>query len=85
MRQISFGWIAGAAALLPDAAWAADNALLPRNLSPWGMFLGADIVVKVVIVGLAIASLVTWTVWLAKTFELRRQAEGKPRLADPHR
>jgi biopolymer transport protein ExbB len=36
------------------------------------MFLNADIVVKVVMVGLAVASLVTWTVWLAKTIELRR-------------
>jgi biopolymer transport protein ExbB len=35
------------------------------------MFLNADIVVKAVIIGLAFASLVTWTVWLAKTFELR--------------
>jgi biopolymer transport protein ExbB len=45
--------------------------LLPRNLSPWGMFLNADLVVKGVMVGLALASLVTWTVWLAKTIELR--------------
>ena len=66
---------AGVAALLPGAAFAAaDNALLPRNLSPWGMFMGADIVVKAVMIGLAFASLVTWTVWLAKTIELRRQA-----------
>jgi biopolymer transport protein ExbB len=35
------------------------------------MFLNADIVVKAVIIGLAFASLVTWTVWLAKTLELR--------------
>jgi biopolymer transport protein ExbB len=49
----------------------AVNPLLPRNLSPWGMFLNADIVVKAVMVGLALASLVTWTVWLAKTIELR--------------
>ena len=57
----------------PQAAHAAtDNALLPRNLSPWGMFMNADIVVKAVMVGLAFASLVTWTVWLAKTIELRR-------------
>ena len=48
------------------------NPLLPRNLSPWGMFLNADIVVKAVMIGLAFASLVTWTVWLAKTIELRR-------------
>jgi biopolymer transport protein ExbB len=47
------------------------NPLLPRNLSPWGMFLNADIVVKAVMVGLAFASLATWTVWLAKTVELR--------------
>ena len=49
----------------------APGPLLPRNLSPWGMFLNADIVVKAVMVGLAFASLVTWTVWLAKTIELR--------------
>ena len=47
------------------------DALLPRNLSPLGMFLNADIVVKAVMIGLAFASLVTWTVWLAKTIELR--------------
>jgi biopolymer transport protein ExbB len=46
------------------------NPLLPRNLSPWGMFLSADIVVKAVMIGLALASLLTWTVWLAKTIEL---------------
>ncbi len=44
---------------------------LPEDLSPWGMFLNADIVVKLVILGLAFASLVTWTVWVAKTLELR--------------
>ena len=52
------------------------SALLPRDLSPWGMFMNADVVVKVVMVGLVIASVVTWTVWLAKTIELlkaRRQ------------
>src|SRR3954466_16206858 len=60
-------------ALLPGSAFAAtDTALLPRNLSPWGMFVNADIVVKAVMVGLALASLATWTVWLAKTIELRR-------------
>ena len=46
------------------------SALLPHDLSPWGMFLNADIVVKAVMVGLAFASLVTWTVLLAKTLEL---------------
>src|SRR5262249_36724137 len=54
-------------------------AILPRDLSPWGMFMSADVVVKIVMVGLVIASIVTWTVWLAKTIELmkgRRQARA---------
>ncbi len=49
-----------------------DMAILPRDLSPWGMFAHADIVVQAVMAGLALASLVTWTVWLAKTIELAR-------------
>ena len=64
--------LALAIAMIAQTASAeAPSLLLPRNLSPWGMFLNADIVVKAVMVGLAIASLVTWTVWLAKTIELR--------------
>jgi hypothetical protein len=45
-------------------------AVLPQDLSPWGMFLHADQIVKVVMIGLAVASLITWTVWLAKSIEL---------------
>lgn len=54
-----------------DAA-AADPvvATLPRDLSPWGMFLSADIFVRAVMIGLAFASVVTWTVALAKGIEL---------------
>jgi biopolymer transport protein ExbB len=48
-----------------------NRADLPTDLSPWGMFENADIVVKAVMIGLAFASLVTWTVWVAKTLELR--------------
>jgi biopolymer transport protein ExbB len=58
------------------------DSLLPQNLSPWGMFMNADIVVKAVMVGLAFASLVTWTIWLAKTFELAREtAKARKRVA----
>jgi biopolymer transport protein ExbB len=46
------------------------TATLPRDLSPWGMYINADPVVKAVLIGLAFASLVTWTVWLAKTIEI---------------
>jgi biopolymer transport protein ExbB len=50
-----------------------------RELSPWSMFLAADIIVKAVMVGLAFASLVTWTVFVAKMIELsfvRRKLRG---------
>ena len=42
----------------------------PADLTPWGMYLNADPVVKTVLIGLLIASIVTWTIWLAKTVEL---------------
>src|SRR5262245_48335575 len=60
--------------LVPVPGLAQDNvvatATLPRDLSPWGMYLNADPVVKAVLIGLAAASIVTWTVWLAKTIEI---------------
>ena len=43
---------------------------LPHDLSPWGMFLAADWVVKAVMTGLAFASFITWTIWLAKSIEI---------------
>src|ERR1700754_1392188 len=59
-------------------------ASLPENLSPWSMFLNADIIVQVVMVGLALASLVTWTIWLAKGIELlaakRRAISAKQKI-----
>jgi biopolymer transport protein ExbB len=56
--------------MAPAAATMVATGVLPRDLSPWGMFLNADIVVKVVMVGLVLASIVTWTAWLAKSIEL---------------
>jgi biopolymer transport protein ExbB len=68
------------AALLMPAAVHAQTAVdtaastiqfkLPQNLSPWGMFLSADVVVKAVMIGLAFASVLTWTIWLAKSIEI---------------
>jgi biopolymer transport protein ExbB len=58
---------------------------LPRDLSPWGMFMAADIVVKAVMVGLAFASVLTWTIWFAKAIELmlarRRMRSAIEKLA----
>ena len=43
---------------------------VPRELSPWSMFMSADVVVKGVMIGLAFASLITWTIFIAKMIEL---------------
>jgi len=51
---------------------------VPRDLSPWSMFLSADVIVKAVMIGLALASLVTWTIFIAKMIELS-VAKGKLR------
>ena len=50
-----------------------------RELSPWLMFRNADVLVKAVMIGLAFASLVTWTIFIAKMIELtvvRRKLRG---------
>ena len=58
----------------------ADNTLgMAHDLSPWGMYQNADIIVKIVMIGLAIASIITWTIWIAKGFELMG---AKRRLRD---
>lgn len=57
---------------LPIALPAAVAAL-PHDLTPWGMYQAADGVVQAVMIGLALASIATWTVLVAKTWELGRQ------------
>jgi len=70
-----------AAAPAPDNAQALKpSAAVPHDLSPWSMFLSADVVVKAVMVGLAFASLVTWTLFIGKSIELSI-ARRKLRLA----
>jgi biopolymer transport protein ExbB len=49
---------------------AAGVAPAMKELSPWMMFMSADIIVKAVMIGLAFASLMTWTVFIAKSIEL---------------
>jgi biopolymer transport protein ExbB len=57
-----------------------------HELSPWSMFKNADLIVQAVMIGLAFASLVTWTVGIAKTLELsvaqRRLKGALKRIAD---
>ncbi|QOZ68519.1 MULTISPECIES: tonB-system energizer ExbB [Bradyrhizobium] len=49
---------------------AAGIAPAMKELSPWVMFMSADVIVKAVMIGLAFASLMTWTVLIAKSIEL---------------
>jgi biopolymer transport protein ExbB len=80
--SLLFGPEFGQAEDAPLAGPAIAVGSLPRDLSPWGMFLNADIIVKGVMLGLLFASLVTWTVWLAKNIELwRAMRRGRAALA----
>ena len=66
---------ASAAQALPPADQASTN-LPEADMSPWGMYQQADIVVQSAMLGLLLASVITWTIWLAKSLELfaaRRQ------------
>lgn len=67
---MSASWAQGAPSnKAVDAAIAVTK---PHDLSVWTMFLNADIVVKVVMIGLLLASIGTWTVLIAKTIELKK-------------
>ena len=59
-----------AAPAAPKAEAAPAVAPAMKELSPWMMFMSADIIVKAVMIGLAFASLMTWTVFIAKSIEL---------------
>ncbi len=66
-----------------DRSSALATAELPRDLSPLGMFDSADIVVKAVLITLLLASVVTWTIALAKAIEItaaRRSARKALKL-----
>lgn len=55
--------------MTPDPI-AAAVATLPHDLTPLGMFMAADLVVKAVMAGLLLASLVTWIILFGKVAEL---------------
>ncbi len=56
----------------------------PHDLTPWGLFLQADIVVKAVMVLLVLASIACWTVIIEKTAtfaRLRRETRALAEMA----
>ena len=68
---------AAVAGQVPVAGQSSASAFAGHDLSPWGMYQAADVVVKAVMIGLLLASLLTWTIWLFKTVQLwlaRRKA-----------
>ena len=72
--------VAGSETATANAEAPLDEALLSHDMSPWGMFQNADVIVRGVMIGLALASVLTWTIWLSKGIELlaakrRLQAE----------
>ncbi len=61
---------AGISTATGESAISAANPALPHDLSPLGMFMAADIVVKGVMIGLALASVATWAILVAKAIEI---------------
>ncbi|MCT4707725.1 tol-pal system-associated acyl-CoA thioesterase [Enterobacteriaceae bacterium H16N7] len=49
------------------------NNLMQTDLSVWGMYQHADIVVKIVMIGLILASVVTWAIFFSKSVEMFSQ------------
>jgi hypothetical protein len=57
------------------------NNLMQADLSVWGMYHHADIVVKVVMIGLILASVVTWAIFSAKAQRSSPEASPQARTA----
>ncbi|MCF1455226.1 tonB-system energizer ExbB [Agrobacterium vitis] len=53
-----------------EAPAAVQRSDIPHDLSPVGMFMAADWVVKSVMIALGLASVATWTILLVKTLQL---------------
>ncbi len=82
LRRLLAGTAAALAWVAAHPAFAAPvgPAPIPADLSVGAMFAGADWVVKLVILGLILASVVTWTLFVGKTIALRRVAERQARM-----
>jgi len=57
------------ASATPDATPTKVGGANAGHLGPWEMFMDAEILVKVVMVGLVICSLLSWTILILKIFE----------------
>ncbi|MEI7105924.1 tol-pal system-associated acyl-CoA thioesterase [Pectobacterium versatile] len=55
---------------LPASAALGTNNLMKTDLSVWGMYQHADAVVKTVMIGLLLASVITWAIFFSKSVEM---------------
>lgn len=69
-------------AFLPGFALAnsTNSAFSGHDLSPWGMYMAADIIVKSVMILLILASIATWGIWLLKTLQLNKAKSHASKL-----
>ncbi|QCR07331.1 biopolymer transporter ExbB [Brenneria rubrifaciens] len=65
---------------LPASAAPGTSNLMRTDLSVWGMYQHADVVVKTVMIGLLLASVITWAIFFSKSVELmgaKRRLRGE--------
>ena len=67
---LAFG-VAVAAPAYAGVVPAPPTLVVPKNLTYWQMFAHATLVVKLVMIILLMASVATWTIWIAKLMELK--------------
>ncbi|MEC5321410.1 tol-pal system-associated acyl-CoA thioesterase [Brenneria populi subsp. brevivirga] len=60
----------GSALSLPPSAQPGTTSLMRTDLSVLGMYQHADLVVKTVMIGLLLASVITWAIFFSKSVEL---------------
>ncbi|RNM06593.1 tol-pal system-associated acyl-CoA thioesterase [Dickeya undicola] len=70
-----------AVAAAPSAPPGAVSSLMSTDLSVWGMYQHADVVVKTVMIGLLLASVVTWAIFFGKSASLM---SAKKRIRREH-
>ncbi|WP_297323082.1 tonB-system energizer ExbB [uncultured Bartonella sp.] len=86
LQETATETVNGLSSATSTAGKVADHiiASIPHDLSPIGMFVNADWVVKAVMVGLALASVATWVIFVVKFIEIsavKRRAKATLKAA----
>ena len=73
------------ASATPDATPTKVGGANAGHLGPWEMFMDAEILVKVVMIGLVICSLLSWTILILKIFEFAARERVTDRFLESFR